>query len=375
MIMGLDEGIQNITNAAKDILGDNTIIYVLSDNGGSTWFGGLNTPLRGSKSTPYEGGVKVPGFLLDLTPEKEYIGMSNVGTEYYGMMHSADVLPTLLGYAGISNVSENVPYIDGYNMVNSIKNNISTPRIEMLLEMYDSDDFIFHSEYVYAYRIGDMKLIEGIVRDPHWYYESFTDHIKSSDNTFISLFGEYLLRSLEYFFSAGPFDNLRLVITHTIIHQLLLKPQQTGKENILRLYNITEDPMEINNIAMDNMDIVNHIKSKINYIKNNKKEKPQKFWMQYDIHNEWPKTFVTGDCSKNKEVKANDCHFTHPWLPDNIDPWRDLDKLTDGLLYVKKRERNIIITLTSATVVLFMTLYLVFTYISRLFKNEKVHKD
>lgn len=34
MIKGLDEGIKNITEAARTLLGENTIVYVLSDNGG-----------------------------------------------------------------------------------------------------------------------------------------------------------------------------------------------------------------------------------------------------------------------------------------------------------------------------------------------------
>ena len=54
MILGLDEGIQNITIAAQDHLGDNTVVIVVSDNGGSTWFGGQNYPFRGTKTTPLE---------------------------------------------------------------------------------------------------------------------------------------------------------------------------------------------------------------------------------------------------------------------------------------------------------------------------------
>lgn len=84
MIRGLDEGIKNITDAIHTYLGEDTILYLTSDNGGSTWFGGLNTPLRGGKSTPYEGGVKVPAFFVDFTPNYKYIGQPR---EYYGLMH------------------------------------------------------------------------------------------------------------------------------------------------------------------------------------------------------------------------------------------------------------------------------------------------
>jgi arylsulfatase A-like enzyme len=47
MVIGLDEAIKNITDCALKTIGNDTIVYVTSDNGGSTWFGGLNTPYRG----------------------------------------------------------------------------------------------------------------------------------------------------------------------------------------------------------------------------------------------------------------------------------------------------------------------------------------
>ena len=49
MVVGLDRAIDRIVTAAKDELGDNTVVVVSSDNGGSVWFGGLNQPLRSSR--------------------------------------------------------------------------------------------------------------------------------------------------------------------------------------------------------------------------------------------------------------------------------------------------------------------------------------
>ena len=42
MDMGLDQAINRVITEAKDILGNNTVVVVTPDNGGSTWFGGLN---------------------------------------------------------------------------------------------------------------------------------------------------------------------------------------------------------------------------------------------------------------------------------------------------------------------------------------------
>ena len=67
MVVGLDQAIGNLVEEARKSLGDNTVIVVTPDNGGSVWFGGLNAPLRSGKLTPFEGGVRVPAFALDLS--------------------------------------------------------------------------------------------------------------------------------------------------------------------------------------------------------------------------------------------------------------------------------------------------------------------
>ena len=54
MVVGLDEAVWNLTHTAREQLGDNTLLVVSSDNGGSPWFGGMNEPLRGAKGNPYE---------------------------------------------------------------------------------------------------------------------------------------------------------------------------------------------------------------------------------------------------------------------------------------------------------------------------------
>merc|ERR1711970_89097 len=53
MVVGLDRAINRLVEEAKNILGDNTVIITTPDNGGSVWFGGLNSPLRSGKLTPF----------------------------------------------------------------------------------------------------------------------------------------------------------------------------------------------------------------------------------------------------------------------------------------------------------------------------------
>ena len=47
MVVGVDEGVRNLTASALRELGQDTMFVITSDNGGSPWFGGMNEPLRG----------------------------------------------------------------------------------------------------------------------------------------------------------------------------------------------------------------------------------------------------------------------------------------------------------------------------------------
>jgi hypothetical protein len=161
-----------------------------------------------------------------------------------------------------------------------------------------------------------------------------------TDPTKVTLYGEYFNRAMEWWFGPGPYDNTRIVITHRFLHPLLLRPQRRGLEKTLRLFNLTADPTESLNIAEQHMDIVEDLRARIGIIE---RQRPyqQPYWMGYDLEKVWPKTFKTGDCSINDKVPNKECHFTHPWLPDDIDPWRDLDTLTDSVKYAEYKARQV----------------------------------
>jgi len=84
---------------------ENTLVIYIGDNGGSTPIYANNQPLRGSKYTLYEGGIRVP--LLVAFPMK-YEGQRVVNN----LVSNLDILPTICQVAGI-NIPNNT---DGINL-------------------------------------------------------------------------------------------------------------------------------------------------------------------------------------------------------------------------------------------------------------------
>ena len=64
MLLHLDRGVGRIIETLKQTgVYENTIVFYLSDNGGSKKMDANNAPLRGFKSQNYEGGIHVPFFV------------------------------------------------------------------------------------------------------------------------------------------------------------------------------------------------------------------------------------------------------------------------------------------------------------------------
>ena len=80
---------------------------VTTDNGGGPW--DSNTPLRGTKETLFEGGIRGAAFV-----HSPLLGRRG---EWRGMMHLVDWVPTLLGAAGITPP----PGLDGRDLWQAIR--------------------------------------------------------------------------------------------------------------------------------------------------------------------------------------------------------------------------------------------------------------
>ena len=90
MLKHLDDGVGDVVaKLKKENLFDNTLLFFLTDNGGAKAMQADNTPLRGFKSSLYEGGVRTP-FIVSW-PEK-FKGNRTIDTPVI----SIDILPTVL---------------------------------------------------------------------------------------------------------------------------------------------------------------------------------------------------------------------------------------------------------------------------------------
>lgn len=117
MLSAMDEAVGVLLDKlATEKVAENTLIFFISDNGGpSSVNGSNNAPLRGNKTTTWDGGVRVP--FLVCWPAK-----LPKGKVYEQPVIQLDILPTALAAAGnpvgpddgVDGV-DLTPYLDGTN--------------------------------------------------------------------------------------------------------------------------------------------------------------------------------------------------------------------------------------------------------------------
>jgi arylsulfatase A-like enzyme len=93
-LASLDEHVGRVLGALDKIgAADNTLVVFMSDNGASLNSGGSSTPLRGSKFTTFEGGIRVPLMV-------KWPGKIRPGRTIEDPVIALDLLPTFVEAAG-----------------------------------------------------------------------------------------------------------------------------------------------------------------------------------------------------------------------------------------------------------------------------------
>lgn len=141
MTWAVDRGIGKVVQALKATGEfDNTLIFFLSDNGGAHNNQSRNTPLKGFKGNKFEGGHRVPFFVV--------YGDRFKGS-YDGLSSSLDILPTAMAAAGIDLNSTKNP-LDGTNLLPYLSGEKSGDPHEILFWRKNNQA---------AVRMGDYKYI------------------------------------------------------------------------------------------------------------------------------------------------------------------------------------------------------------------------
>lgn len=141
MTQALDRGIGQVIQTLQTTQQlDNTLIFFVSDNGGAHNNQSSNFPLKGFKGNKFEGGHRVPYFI---------VYGDRLKGKYEGLCSSLDMLPTAAAAAGIATDNLANP-LDGVNLLPYLtKEKQETPH-EVLY---------WRKDEMAAIRMGDYKLI------------------------------------------------------------------------------------------------------------------------------------------------------------------------------------------------------------------------
>ncbi len=143
MASAMDDAVgQVLETLRQNGLEENTLLFFLSDNGGTGGVGD-NTPLRGGKGSTWEGGFRTP-FLV------QWKGRLPAGKVYREPVVSLDILPTAIAAAG----SESDPAwkLDGVNLLPHFEGKTNEPPHDALYWRFGTQ---------WAIRRGDWKLVQG----------------------------------------------------------------------------------------------------------------------------------------------------------------------------------------------------------------------
>ncbi|MEX1041169.1 MAG: sulfatase-like hydrolase/transferase [Pirellulaceae bacterium] len=149
MVMAMDDGIGRVLDTLDETgQAENTLVIFMTDHGGDPNYGGSNLPLRGSKATLFDGGLRVPCVM-------RWPGKIEPGSECNEVASALDIFPTLCHLAGASTESET---LDGLNI---------TPLLHGQADNHPERTLIWHlGQHAelnrgqwWAVRTGDWKLV------------------------------------------------------------------------------------------------------------------------------------------------------------------------------------------------------------------------
>ena len=142
MYWSVDEGIGQVLDRLDTLnLRENTLVFLLSDNGGAAANQSNNAPLKGFKGSKFEGGHRTP-FVMS------WPGTIEAGSSFDGLISAMDVYPTAAAAAGVSSTIGKP--LDGINLLPYLLGDFSGDPHEVLFWSRSVED---------GARAGDFKLV------------------------------------------------------------------------------------------------------------------------------------------------------------------------------------------------------------------------
>ncbi len=174
MVSTVDSAVANITAALKARgMWDNTLLVWASDNGTPVNVGGSNWPLRGGKSSNWEGGVRLPALV-----NGGLLPAAARGTVRTGLVHMCDFYATFLALAGVDPSDGDWAPVDGMDVWPYISGaNATSPRTR-IVHQHD----MYTGQSVGALRDGDYKLIVNEEPWATWYGANSSGHFTPPQN-------------------------------------------------------------------------------------------------------------------------------------------------------------------------------------------------
>jgi len=253
-----------VTYLKSNGLWDNLVLVVSSDNGGQ-YEAGDNAPLRGFKSTTWEGGIRVPGFVTGgLLPESRRGKMLD-----YNIVHVIDWYPTLLSaanlpvtYATSNKKFESMDPLDGVDMWPAIVGEDPSSNLLSRELLLDLDPYECTTGLCGSIRVGQWKYIisDTLIESQDWEPESCfwgrTYAISSSSD--ILHCGTSPKSYLDY----GLTDENEIRDTTDMVTCL------TSRCALVEggcLFDILNDPCEYNDVSLQYPDVVEYLRERLYY--------------------------------------------------------------------------------------------------------------
>ncbi|CAN8008027.1 unnamed protein product, partial [Ixodes pacificus] len=221
----------------------NSIVVFSTDNGGLPWGmdpnSGYNWPLRGAKTTLWEGGVRGAAFVWSPL-------LSRSGRLSNQMMHITDWLPTLYSAAG-GNLST-LGDIDGKDMWEALSQDLESPRHEILINI---DPTANNSALIVGRRKVVLGTFQGGQHDLRMKAPGGSRTVDGLDKMMLSSRAGNVLKD---------FHNVRqLTVRPNWRHETVVRcDQYAPRDNFVAAsppyyFDLEHDPCELNNLAASNV--------------------------------------------------------------------------------------------------------------------------